>query len=79
MKSTRGEKIFYIVNNIVLALVALTCLLPLIYIISVSLSSSSAVMSGKVFLWPVEFSLESYDLIIRCPRATCMREKSSRC
>ena len=65
MKSTRGEKIFYIVNNIVLALVALTCLLPLIYIISVSLSSSSAVMSGKVFLWPVEFSLESYDLIFR--------------
>ena len=65
MKSTRGEKIFYIVNNIVLALVALTCLLPLIYIISVSLSSSSAVMSGKVFLWPVEFSLESYDLIVQ--------------
>ena len=47
MKSTRGEKIFYVVNNIVLALVALTCLLPLIYIISVSLSSSSAVMSGR--------------------------------
>ncbi|MGI5894312.1 MAG: carbohydrate ABC transporter permease [Candidatus Merdivicinus sp.] len=65
MKSTNGEKIFYIVNNIVLALVGLSCLLPLLYIIAMSLSSSSAVMSGKVFLWPVEFSLESYDLIFR--------------
>ncbi|MCI8622420.1 MAG: carbohydrate ABC transporter permease [Provencibacterium sp.] len=65
MKSTRGEKIFYFVNHLFLGLVSLTCLLPLLYIIATSLSSSSAVMSGKVYLWPVQFTLESYDLIFR--------------
>lgn len=33
---------------------------PLIYVLSASLSSSDAVSLGKVFLWPVEFSLDGY-------------------
>lgn len=65
MKDTTGEKIFYIVNYFILTLAALSCLLPLLHILAISLSSSEAVMSGKVGIWPVEKSIESYLLILK--------------
>ena len=36
---------------------------PLIYVLSASFSSSDAISLGKVFLWPVEFSLEGYEML----------------
>lgn len=65
MRETTGEKIFYILNYFILTLAGLSCLLPLLYIIAVSLSSPEAVMSGKVGIWPVEESIESYYLILK--------------
>ena len=38
---------------------------PLIYVLSSSFSSPSAVMSGKVWLWPVEFGFEGYKAIFK--------------
>ena len=38
---------------------------PCIYIISSSLSSGNAVSSGRVLLWPVEFSLTGYELVFK--------------
>lgn len=65
MRSTRGERIFYAVNYVLLTLVALTCLLPLIYEIALSFSSSRAISSGWVTFWPVEFCLDNYRLIYK--------------
>lgn len=65
MKSTRGERIFYGVNYVVVTLIALTCLLPLIYEIALSFSSSRAISSGWVSLWPVEFCLDNFVLIFK--------------
>ena len=39
--------------------------LPLIYITSASFSSPSAVVSGKVWLLPVDFSLEGYEAVFK--------------
>ena len=64
MKATPGEKIFYCANYIILTLVALFCLYPFIYILATSFSSSRAVNSGEVFLWPVEFNLEAYKQLL---------------
>ena len=63
MQSTRGEKVFYAVNYGLVTLIALTCLLPLIYEIALSLSSSRAISSGWVSFWPVEFSWDNYHLV----------------
>ena len=65
MRSTRGEKIFYAINYAFVTLVALTCLLPLIYEISLSFSSSRAISSGWVSFWPIEFCFDHYTLIFK--------------
>ncbi len=39
-------------------------LYPLVYIVSSSLSSVKAVLSGRVWLWPVDFSLDGYRAVI---------------
>ncbi|CAN7444562.1 carbohydrate ABC transporter permease [Paenibacillus sp. LjRoot56] len=44
--------------------VSITCLVPFLYMIALSLSSNSAIISQKVTLWPVEFTLETYKTIL---------------
>lgn len=60
MRNTWGERLFYGFNYIILTVAALSCLLPLIHLISLSLSDSHAVASGIVSLWPVGWSIDSY-------------------
>ncbi|MGG1514195.1 carbohydrate ABC transporter permease [Paenibacillus oryzisoli] len=44
--------------------VAITCLVPFLYMIALSLSSNNAITSQKVTLWPVGFTLETYKTIL---------------
>jgi putative aldouronate transport system permease protein len=60
MKETLGERVFYTVNIIVLTFAGLICLLPLLHILAVSLSSNTAIATGKVGLWPVELTWRAY-------------------
>jgi putative aldouronate transport system permease protein len=64
MKAAIGEKTFYILNYIFLTFIGLFCLYPFVYILATSFSSSRAVNSGEVFLWPVEFTLDAYRQIL---------------
>lgn len=52
---------FAAVNATFLIAAALLCILPLIHIIAVSFSSSTAAAAGYVKLWPVDFTLASYE------------------
>lgn len=63
IKETKSDRIFTIVNYSVLTLLLVVFLYPLIYIVSASFSSTEAVLSGKVWLWPVDFSLEGYKAV----------------
>jgi len=53
-----------------LTFAALMCLLPLINVLAVSLSSSNAAAAGYVKLWPVEFTLSSYQYALTKPQFT---------
>ena len=64
----KSEYIFDIVNYLFITLLALSCVLPFINVMAVSFSDSSAAMSGRVGLWPVNFTLESYRLAFQKPR-----------
>lgn len=58
-----GDRVF---NGVVYTLIAAILILvayPLIYIVSSSSSSTSAVMAGRVWLYPVDFSLSGYKAI----------------
>lgn len=64
-RTTKGDRVF---NRIVIAIVSLLTvivLLPMINIVACSFSSPNAVSAGKVLLWPVQFTLDSYELVLK--------------
>jgi putative aldouronate transport system permease protein len=61
----RGASLEAFAIALVLALVACACLVPLVYELSLSLSSNTAVLSRKVGLVPVEPTLNSYREILK--------------
>jgi putative aldouronate transport system permease protein len=70
VKDSLGDKIFLIAIYVLLSLLLIVVLYPLIYVISSSFSSPSAVTSGKVWLWPVELSLKGYNTLIHNQKVT---------
>ncbi|WP_366296026.1 carbohydrate ABC transporter permease [Paenibacillus sp. AN1007] len=65
IRESLGDRLFITAIYIILSLVLVAVLYPLIYIVSSSLSSPSAVSSGKVWLWPVDLSFEGYKAVLR--------------
>ena len=61
----RTDVIYNIVNYSSLFLFTIIILYPLIYVLSSSLSSSRAILSGRVWLFPVDFSLEGYVAVFK--------------
>ena len=54
----------------IILLLSLTCILPFIYILAKSLSSNTAVLSQKVYLWPVGFNVDAYVSIFKDGKLT---------
>lgn len=67
-RMSSGDRRFYTIVNIILIFLTIIVLYPLLYILASSFSSASAVSQGKVFLWPVEFSLEGYKRVFEYER-----------
>lgn len=61
---TTGEKIFTVFNYIFLALLAAVTLYPFLYVLSASFSSSDAVLSGDVVLFPKELTLQAFRQVL---------------
>ncbi len=59
----KEDKIFIFIVHTVLFFAGVVALYPLLYVVSSSFSSPEAVVSGQVFLWPVDFSLEAYKAV----------------
>lgn len=64
-RSYGGDLAFDFSIDLLLIFCLLIVALPLIYITSASFSSPSAVISGKVWLLPVDFSLEGYKAVFK--------------
>jgi len=56
-----------ILNLVILAILATVCAFPIIHTLALSLSSSAAASSGRVTLWPVEFTIQSYQFVLENP------------
>lgn len=60
---SRNDILFYLFSGIFLTTFLIIVLYPVIFVIAASFSSGTAVTAGKVFLWPVDFSLEGYKTV----------------
>lgn len=65
MKESPGDRIFNAATYLYLAIVFVLVAYPLIYVVSASFSAPSAVISGKVWLWPVEPTLNGYEAVFK--------------
>ena len=62
---SKGQKIFGIFNMVFLLLLGFLCLYPFWYELCLSLSSNRAVLAKEVTIFPVEFSLEAYEYVMK--------------
>ena len=62
-----GERIFDVVNNLILLLIALSMLYPFVYVLAISLNDPNDSQLGGIWLYPRVLSLESYKIIFSDP------------
>ncbi len=65
IKNTKSDIAFYIIVTVIVTVFTLTILYPILFVISSSFSSREAVSTGKVYIWPVDFSLDGYAAVFR--------------
>ena len=68
IRDPRSDRVLYAVSGAILFLFTLTIIYPLIFIVSCSFSSGVAVATGRVYLWPVGFTLDGYKAVFSYAR-----------
>ncbi|NWL86634.1 MULTISPECIES: carbohydrate ABC transporter permease [unclassified Paenibacillus] len=67
MKLSFSYRAFQIFNAIVMTLVVFMTLYPFVYLVAQSFSSEAAVYAGKVSFYPVDFTSQTYQVILSKP------------
>jgi putative aldouronate transport system permease protein len=68
IRESFGDRIFLTIVYVFLFVILLVVLYPLVFVVSSSFSSPLAVSSGRVWLWPVDFSLRGYQVTLSNPQ-----------
>lgn len=63
-----ADRVYLAITEVILWFMLIVILVPLIYALSSSFSSPEAVGNGRVFLWPVDFSLKGYEAVFTTPK-----------
>lgn len=61
--NSRGDRLFQWTINILTLLIGIVTLYPLIYVLSASISAPKHILSGKVWLWPVDITFSAYERV----------------
>jgi putative aldouronate transport system permease protein len=56
--------LFGFVNTVMLTLISIAVLYPLVFVASASISNPSAVLTGKMWLWPVDIQFTGYRKVL---------------
>ena len=59
------DQVFYAICEIILTLALIVVLFPMMNIVSSAFSDPASVTSGKVWFWPVDFSLDSFKKVLK--------------
>lgn len=62
---TKAGAVFDVWNYIFLALLAIVCVLPMIHLFAISLSSKTAINAGAVGIFPVDIQLDAYKSLLK--------------
>lgn len=62
-----GDKVFQAINYIILTVITLTCLLPMLHVLALSLSDSVSATANKVLFIPKGFNLAAYQTMFSNP------------
>lgn len=68
IREPRSDKIFMVFVYLLLVAFLAVVLFPLLYIVASSFSDPEAVSSGRVVLWPVDFTLRGYEAALSNPQ-----------
>ncbi len=68
IRESAGDRVFMFFVYLFLIIFLLIILYPLVYIVSASFSDPLAVTAGKVWLFPVDFSLRGYQVTFQNPQ-----------
>ena len=66
-RQSRGDKIFNVINGLLIAVVLIMIIYPLGFVIIASVSDPAKVLGGQVILMPRKFTLEGYRMVFRDP------------
>lgn len=68
MKRLKKIELLDIVVWLIAILILAIVFIPFLYVVSLSLSGSSAILQGKVTIFPVDFTLASYTEMLKTPK-----------
>lgn len=67
MRESTSYRVFQVANGFIMALVVIFTLYPFLYLVAQSFSSEAAVYAGKVSIFPVEFTDQTYRVVLSKP------------
>lgn len=65
MKISKGERVFGVVNTIIMILICVVTLYPYLNQLAISLNDGMDSMRGGITIWPREFTLENYRAVLQ--------------
>jgi ABC-type glycerol-3-phosphate transport system permease component len=65
MKLSLVDRLFYVIDYLFLIFCGIVVLIPLVNVVAQSLSDPRSVLAGRVYLWPRNFTLDTFRLILR--------------
>ena len=68
IKKTPQKIIFDIFNFIIISFLTISCILPILNVLAYSFSSSQAIVENRVTIWPVEFTTQAYEYVLKDSR-----------
>ncbi len=64
-RKSKGRKVFLCLNYVIVAVITLSCMIPLLNLLAMSFSSSQAIIENRVFLLPVDFTTRAYEYVLK--------------
>ena len=65
IKESFGDRVLNFITALLLFVAIIIVGYPVLYVVSCSFSSSMALEAGRVFLWPVDFTLNAYKFVLQ--------------